>query len=44
MPVIDYDTLINAYLFHAWKRLSDKKAAHTNIMPGTDYQTLWNPY
>jgi len=25
MPGIDYQTQINAYLFHAWNRLSDTK-------------------
>jgi len=25
MPIIDYQTLSNPYLFHAWNRLSDTK-------------------
>jgi len=41
MPGIDYQTLNNPYLSHAWNRLSD---THTNLMSGTNFQTLNKPY
>jgi len=44
MPRIDYQTLNNPYLFHAWNRLSDTKQPILSFMPGLDHETLINPY